>query len=218
MARIKAVCFDVGETLVDESRLWDSWADWLGVERAEFQRELRATIARRESHRLVFQQFRPGFDLALERIAREEGGYPPDVFHADDLYPDARDCLAQLHADGYRIAIAGNQPAAAESVLHEMGVDIDVIASSERWGIEKPSPLFFERLTNELGTAPNETAYVGDRIDNDVLPALNAGMCAIFLERGPWGAVHAQWPEAARASAHIHDLGDLHAVLRGISK
>ena len=28
---IKAVVFDVGETLVDETREYGTWADWLGV-------------------------------------------------------------------------------------------------------------------------------------------------------------------------------------------
>ncbi len=28
---IRAVFFDVGETLVDETRAWGSWADWLGL-------------------------------------------------------------------------------------------------------------------------------------------------------------------------------------------
>ena len=27
----RAVVFDVGETLIDESRLWGAWAEWLGV-------------------------------------------------------------------------------------------------------------------------------------------------------------------------------------------
>ena len=28
---IKAVVFDVGETLIDETRIWSRWADRLGV-------------------------------------------------------------------------------------------------------------------------------------------------------------------------------------------
>ena len=28
---IGAVVFDVGETLVDETRAWSDWADWLGI-------------------------------------------------------------------------------------------------------------------------------------------------------------------------------------------
>src|SRR2546421_90534 len=30
---IRAVFFDVGETLVDETRQWGAWADWLGIPR-----------------------------------------------------------------------------------------------------------------------------------------------------------------------------------------
>jgi len=35
--------------------------------------------------------------------------------------------------------------------------------------------------------APEELAYVGDRVDNDVLPALAAGLVAVHVRRGPWG-------------------------------
>ncbi len=58
-----------------------------------------------------------------------------------------------------------------------------------------------------------EIAYVGDRLDNDVLPARQAGPFAVFLIRGPWGFVHAQRPEASQANAKITGLKDLVAVL-----
>jgi FMN phosphatase YigB (HAD superfamily) len=35
---IRAVFFDIGETLVDESRSWLGWADWLGVPAPEAAR------------------------------------------------------------------------------------------------------------------------------------------------------------------------------------
>jgi len=28
---IRAVFFDIGETLIDETRIWEGWADWLEV-------------------------------------------------------------------------------------------------------------------------------------------------------------------------------------------
>jgi FMN phosphatase YigB (HAD superfamily) len=213
---IKAVCFDVGETLVNETRLWDSWADWLGISREDFHAELREVITARQSHRRVFDRFRPAFDLARERVARESAGWTPDHFNATDLYPDALPCLAQLRAEGYRLAIAGNQRAATEAVLHEIGIDVDVLASSESWGIEKPSPLFFRKLAEQLGHGADEIAYVGDRLDNDIIPALDAGMTAIFIERGPWGAVHRKWPELSRTSASIRSLLELPGMLRKI--
>jgi FMN phosphatase YigB (HAD superfamily) len=35
-------------------------------------------------------------------------------------------------------------------------------------------------------------AYVGDRADNDVGPAIAAGMVGVHIRRGPWG--HLQEP------------------------
>jgi FMN phosphatase YigB (HAD superfamily) len=89
------------------------------------------------------------------------------------------------------------------------------VASSARWGVEKPSPAFFERIVAELSLAPEEIAYVGDRLDNDVLPAKAAGLLAVFIRRGPWGAVHATWPEVADADVRIESLDELLAAIAG---
>ena len=59
-----------------------------------------------------------------------------------------------------------------------------------------------------------EIAYVGDRLDNDVLPALKSGMAGIFLRRGPWGRMHAEHSDAANATLQIDSLDDLTMVLR----
>jgi FMN phosphatase YigB (HAD superfamily) len=59
-----------------------------------------------------------------------------------------------------------------------------------------------------------EIAYVGDRLDNDVLPAKAAGMFAIFIRRGPWGYLHATRPEASEADARIESLLELPSLLQ----
>ena len=43
------------------------------------------------------------------------------------------------------------------------------------------------RYAAEFELPAHEIAYVGDRVDNDVLPALAAGMIAVHVRRGPWG-------------------------------
>jgi FMN phosphatase YigB (HAD superfamily) len=58
-----------------------------------------------------------------------------------------------------------------------------------------------------------QTAYVGDRLDNDVLPAKAAGMFAVFIKRGPWGHLHAHRPEVDQADATIHSLDQLLPVI-----
>jgi HAD superfamily hydrolase (TIGR01549 family) len=207
---IRLVVFDVGETLVDETRMWGEWADWLGVTRLAFFAALGAVIAAKKHHREVYELVRPGIDIARERAARGDAMTRIEV---RDLYPDAVPCLQRLRAAGYRVGLAGNQPADAEAQIRDLGLAVDFVASSARWGVEKPDPQFFRRIAAESGAAPAEIAYVGDRLDNDVLPAIDAGMVGIFLRRGPWGVIHATWPEVARARIRLETLDDLAAAL-----
>jgi FMN phosphatase YigB (HAD superfamily) len=130
------------------------------------------------------------------------------------VYADARPCLEALRAGGYLVGIGGNQPAEHASSLRELDLPADVVRTSGEMGVEKPSLEFFVRLTAEAGLRPKEAAYVGDRVDNDVLPAKAAGMVAVFLRRGPWAAVHATWPEAADADLTIDSLDELAAGLQ----
>jgi FMN phosphatase YigB (HAD superfamily) len=108
-------------------------------------------------------------------------------FTADDLYPDALPCLAALRERGHTVGVAGNAAGANEAVLADR---VDFVGSSERWGVSKPSPAFFARVCAEAGCDAPGVTYVGDRVDNDVLPALAFGMQAVHLRRGPWGRLH----------------------------
>ena len=208
---IKAVFFDVGETLVREDGVWAAWAGWYGVPPLTVMGMLGAVIERRQHHLAVFDAFDPSFSLPDAEAARAAAGRSY-VLSAADLYDDALPCLAALRSAGYLVGIAGNQPPSVTEALFD-GVGVDVVASSAAWGVEKPSPEFFARVASAAGVAPSEVAYVGDRVDNDVLPAKAAGMVAVFLRRGPWGYVHATWPEAATADVRVESLAELPAAL-----
>lgn len=213
---IRAVVFDAGETLVDETRHWREWADWLGVPHLTFFAVLGAVIDRGEPHRAVFDLVRPGFDLEVETGRRRAAGWTY-AFEAADFYPDALPCLRCLRAAGYRIGIAGNQPREAEAALAAAGVAADFIASSSRWGVEKPAAAFFDRVIEAAGVPAAEIAYVGDRLDNDILPARQAGMTAVFIRRGPWGRLHARRAEAEQALSRIESLDELPAALERLN-
>jgi HAD superfamily hydrolase (TIGR01662 family) len=126
-----------------------------------------------------------------------------------DLYPDVAPALTALSAAGYRLAIAGNQPVRAERAMLEAGLPVELVAASDAWGVHKPSPAFFERLVREVRLPAHEVAYVGDRVDNDVVPAADAGLVSVFIRRGPWGYLQAGWPEASRADLRISSLTEL---------
>jgi HAD superfamily hydrolase (TIGR01549 family) len=185
---IRAVWFDVGETLIDETREYGTWADWLGVPRHTFSAMFGAVIARGGDYREVFQHFKPGFDLAAERQARLNAGMG-EYFNGLDLYPDARPCLQALKDAGYFVGIAGNQTARAAQLIRELNLPSDLIGTSDDWGVEKPDPGFFRALIAISGHRVDEIAYVGDRLDNDIHPAMAAGLSAFWLRRGPWAVI-----------------------------
>ncbi len=205
---VRAVCFDVGETLIDETRHWLEWADFLGVPAMTLFTAIGVTMERGQSLRRVFEIFRPDMDPGTARKIRAAQGWCYD-FAPGDLYPDAIPCLTALRAAGYKVLIAGNQPVEAEAALRRLNVPADLIASSAGWGVAKPDPAFFAKAIDAAGVPADSIAYVGDRLDNDVLPSLAAGMKAVFVRRGPWGWMHADLPEMDRAHIRLTSLLDL---------
>ncbi|MFL6019034.1 MAG: HAD family hydrolase, partial [Gaiellaceae bacterium] len=131
---------------------------------------------------------------------------PRVEMEARDFYDDGLPCLDVLRARGLRIAAVGNTSLETEELLRE---HVDVVGSSARWGVEKPAAAFFARVAAETGRPVAEIAYVGDRVDNDVEPALAAGMVAVHIRRGPWGYLHEPPPAAFR----IGSLDELPQVL-----
>jgi HAD superfamily hydrolase (TIGR01662 family) len=210
---IKSVFFDVGETIVDESREYGTWADWLGVPRHTFSAVFGAVIARGLDYRETFQVFQPGFDLRLERERRAAAGRP-ESFGEENLYPDTRPCLAGLREQGLLVGLAGNQTARAEAILRALDLPVDVIGTSDGWGVEKPSTAFFDRVVTEAGCPAEQVLYIGDRLDNDIRPAQAAGMATALVRRGPWGHILDDPAVSERCVFHIDSLAELPELVR----
>ncbi|GAA4767123.1 HAD family hydrolase [Actinomycetospora chibensis] len=204
---IRAVWFDVGEALIDETREYGTWADWLGVPRHTFSAVFGAVIARGEDYREVFQHFRPGFDLEKARQERIDSGLG-EYLNAHDLYDDVRPCLEELRAAGYLVGIAGNQTSRAGRFIRELNLPADVIATSDDWGVSKPDVAFFLKLIAVSGHEPSNILYVGDRLDNDIMPAIQAGLQTALIMRGPWGRL-LQGEEFARPTIAVDSLLEL---------
>jgi HAD superfamily hydrolase (TIGR01509 family) len=189
---VTAVVFDVGETLIDETGMWERAADVAGVPRFTLMGVLGGLAARGQHHSGAWSI------LGIE--------HPASMWEPDDFYPDALPCIDELRSRGLRVGAVGNTPLESEKVLRE---HVDVLGSSGRWGIEKPAPAFFARILSVVGVPAGQVAYVGDRVDNDVEPALAAGMVAVHVRRGPWGHLHDPPAEAIR----IRSLAELPEVL-----
>lgn len=208
MSRIETVFFDVGEIIVNETREYGTWADWLGIPRHTFSAVFGAVIAQGRDYRDTFQYFRPGFDLSLERQRRTDAGQP-EMFTEDDVYQDVRPCLESLKDLGLRVGLAGNQTSRAEAILRSLNFPIDVIGTSDGWGVEKPSEEFFARVINESTCPAASVLYVGDRIDNDIRPAQESGISTALVRRGPWGFILQDEGVTSRCLFVVDDLSTL---------
>jgi FMN phosphatase YigB (HAD superfamily) len=144
-----------------------------------------------------------GEAAAYERWRAE--GATTFVFAEPDLHTDALPCLEALRERGLRLGAAGNMYAHHEDFLRS---HVDFVGSSERWGVEKPDAAFFGHVVQEAGAPPAEILYVGDRVDNDVLPALEAGMQAVRVRRGEHARV-----ESPAGVLTIGSLDELPGVL-----
>ena len=86
---IRAVFFDVGETLVDEERYWREMSSAAGVGPHVIWAALGETIERGEEHWELWRH------LGVERPVEAWDGV---VYSIDDFYPDALACLTTLRA------------------------------------------------------------------------------------------------------------------------
>jgi HAD superfamily hydrolase (TIGR01662 family) len=210
---IRAVIFDVGETITRDDRYWASWADWLDIPRHTLSALVGVVVAQGRDNADALRLARPGIDVAAEYRAREAADRGEHLDESD-LYDDVRPALAELQRLGVRVVIAGNQTARAGELLRALNLPADLVVTSGEWGVAKPSERFFRRVIDVADAAPAETVYVGDHPANDVTPAAAAGLRTAHLRRGPWGHLWADDPSVvATADWRIDSLMELTAIV-----
>jgi HAD superfamily hydrolase (TIGR01662 family) len=210
---IRAVVFDVGETLIDDTREWGAWARWLEVPPHTVSALVGLVTAQGRDNADALRIIRPGFDMTAERQKREAAGQGEQLTD-EDLYPDVRSTLRTLRDRGFWVGIAGNQTARAAELLRALDLPADAVATSGEWNVAKPNPRFFRRLIAWTSVKPAEILYVGDHRDNDIVPAKAAGLHAALVRRGPWGHLWADDPTVARiADWRITTLAEIPDLL-----
>jgi HAD superfamily hydrolase (TIGR01549 family) len=206
----RLVVLDIGEVLIDESRVWAVWAELLGVSPLTFAAVLGAAIVQGEDHTAVFPHVAPNIDWQRfeDEHERRYGGFRPE-----DLYPDVMPCLEELGSLGFRVVVAGNQPTRRADQLRDLGLPCDDLVTSEELGVEKPDERFFAAVLERAGASdPAEALYVGDRVDNDVAPAATLGWRTCWLRRGPWGQLQ-DLPDGLTPDLSLEGLGELPLLL-----
>ena len=176
MDGIKWLFFDIGSTLVDETKVYDDIFQKIAIA-ANVSEEYVRTQA------IEFcKQNKRGHREVMKLLGVE---YPEWSPLYEELYPDTAKCLQSLEKK-YKLGIIANQIPGAEKRLEDMGIRqfFDVIVASAEEGVAKPDPRIFRIALDRTGCAPEQAVMIGDRIDNDIVPAKQLGMKTVWIKQG----------------------------------
>lgn len=175
--KIKWIFFDVGSTLVDETLAYDHRAmDMLKSTNISFEE---FDSKRRELSKL-------GYDGNSAAIKFFDLKKTPWHSEDEDIYSDAPNVLDELKKSGYNLGIIANQQDGLKRRLDKWGIlnYFDIIISSSDTGVSKPDKSIFEKAIAKSKCTPAECFMIGDRLDNDIIPASEIGMKTIWIRHG----------------------------------
>lgn len=202
---IKWIFFDVGSTLVDETEAYDHRVrDMIAGTNITFQEFGRVRIA-------LACQGLDGNSAAIKHF-----GLTKTPWHSEDEIPysDADSTLAALRQRGYNLGIIANQKNGMAERLDEWGMlqYFDVIVASAEIGYAKPDKEIFEKAFELARCTAQESVMVGDRLDNDIIPAKAIGMKTVWVKNGLAKYQDAELGENV-ADHQINTLSELLLVL-----
>ena len=137
-----------------------------------------------------------------------------DVFQ---LRPEIDSLLRRLRERGLKLGIVATQPQTARERLARAGIG-DLFAYqglSGFTGFSKPDPRAFQAAAEALDVAPTDCVMVGDRIDNDIVPAKALGMATILLRGGRHRRQKPRAP-AEEPDAVVTDVLELEAAINSL--
>ncbi|HFI0041538.1 TPA: HAD family hydrolase [Streptococcus suis] len=180
---IEWIFFDLGSTLLDEESAYSYYIDKCVKKLQSLDIEISADSYKKKmveySHksldpiRATWQYFAP---TETRPLWTNEGVR---------LYPETIDVLEKL-SQNYRLGIVANQSTSFRELLKEWGIEsyFQLIILSEEVGLSKPDPTIFTLALQKANIPADRVVYVGDRYDNDILPAKSLGMYTIRILTG----------------------------------
>lgn len=173
------------------------------------RRDQRGPFTRRLTLRFLSEDDYP----AVVARGRELWQYPPE-----SLQPDVLPALRELQGS-YRLGVLANQERWIRDTMARDGIDgfFDIWAVSAEVGAEKPDPRLFEYAMNQAGVPAERCAMVGDRLDNDVIPAKRHGLWGVWMLRGEAPDQPTE-EQLARADAAVRTLQELPRALKRLEQ
>lgn len=203
-ASIQWLFFDIGSTLVDESKA--------------YEHRIKDTIKNSD---ISYEQFCNAMvDFAKQGLnAYDEAvrclGLNRTTWHSEDefLYPETVSALYAL-SKRYKIGIIANQLPGTQERLNKMGIGeyICLTVSSAEAGVAKPDPAIFRLALERADCEAKNSVMIGDRLDNDIIPAKQLGMQTIWVRQGFGGMADIKNAEII-ADHTVESIGEILSYL-----
>ena len=208
--RISAVLFDLGETLLTFGRvnmtdlfrrsavLSYDFLKSLGQPVGSFKSYCRKNLLHLRIRYFVSNIIKKDFDALelLKKINRSFNLSGPQWEHLAWLWylplsalaetePGLHQTLTSLKSLGLRLGILSNTFIHSSSLDRHLS-DLSILdffsvrLYSYQFPYRKPDPRIFEAAARSIGLPPQNILFVGDRINNDIIPALEAGMFPVL--------------------------------------
>lgn len=128
-------------------------------------------------------------------------------------YPSAKPLLKHLHRH-YKLGVIANQSEGTQQRLRgwNLAQYFDVVVSSAEEGLAKPDPRMFHLALERANCKPEQAIMVGDRLDNDIVPAKKLGMKTIWVRQG-WGGVPEPATDEEMPDERVNNLEELRQLL-----
>lgn len=207
--KIKAILFDIGGTILNA----DDAASALMEMQKNILRENGFMFSDEEFDEVVRQimlTFVPGLQRAVvwhftkpdvarcNDIVGSAREFIPEIVnrHPSKLYPGVGMVL-NLLCRCYTLALAGNASTDIKKELARFGVlrFFKHTRVSGDIGISKPDTRFFEHVLREIGVPAETAVMIGDRLDNDIIPAKMLGMRSILVKQGEYAILEPRTPK-----------------------
>ena len=168
--------FDVGSTLVNENKAYEA-----RIKTAITGKD----ISYQEFYDKMLSYFRKNKKGDLEALSFYGLERPAWRTDLETLYPQTKEILEQLGPE-YKLGIIANQLPGLEKRLKDFGIldYFDAIFSSADLGLAKPDPAIFRLALQKTNCLPHQAIMIGDRLDNDIVPAKRIGMKTIWIKQG----------------------------------
>lgn len=168
--------FDVGSTLVNENKAYEA-----RIKTAIAGKD----ISYQEFYDKMLSYFRKNKKGDLEALSFYGLDRPAWRTDLETLYPQTKEILEQLVQE-YKLGIVANQLPGLEERLKDFGIldYFDAIFSSADLGLAKPNPAIFRLALQKSNCLPHQAIMIGDRLDNDIVPAKRIGMKTIWIKQG----------------------------------